>query len=55
MPGAASAPTRPEEHDLVRLETSGLLDRLGYEVQPVTYETLFRQPDSVKKAFGSTR
>ena len=54
-PGAASAPTRPEEHDLVRLETSGLLDRLGYEVQPVTYETLFRQPDSVKKAFDSTR
>ncbi len=45
----------PKEHDLVRLETSGLLDRLGYEVQPVTYETLFRQPDSVKKAFDSTR
>ncbi len=43
---------RPKEHDLVGLETSGLLDRLGYEVPKVTYESLFRYPDRVRKAFA---
>ena len=41
---------RPKEHDLTSLETSGLLDRLGYEVKPTTYSSIFRQPDTVKKA-----
>ncbi|MGH2951591.1 MAG: hypothetical protein ACRDKX_06065 [Solirubrobacterales bacterium] len=45
---------RPKEHDLVRLDTSGLLDRLGYEVQPATYESLFRYPDRVRKAFADS-
>ena len=45
-----SAPQRPKEHDLVQLETSGLLDRLGYEVEPATPERIFREPDSVKRA-----
>ena len=42
---------RPKEHDLVALETSGLLERLGYEVPKVTYDSLFRYPDRVRRAF----
>ena len=41
---------RPEPHHLSKLETLGLLDRLGYEVQPATIERIFRDPDSVRRA-----
>ena len=41
---------RPKPHDLVELETSGLLDRLGYEVRDATYDQIFREPDSVRRA-----
>jgi len=44
---------RPKDHDLVSLETSGLLERLGYEVPEVTYDSLFRYPDRVRKAFAA--
>jgi phospholipase C len=44
---------RPKEHDLARLQTSGLLERAGYEIEPVSYESLFRQPDTVRRAFES--
>ena len=37
------------------LETSGLLDRLGYEVPKVTYDSLFRYPDTVRRAFEIAR
>lgn len=47
---------RPKQHDLVALETSGLLDRLGYEVRPARYDQIFRSPDSVASALReSTR
>jgi phospholipase C len=42
---------RPKEHDLVQLESSGLLERLGYEIPKVTYDSLFRYPDRVRRAF----
>ncbi len=42
---------RPKEHDLAKMETSGYLDRLGYEVPKVTYDSLFRYPDTVRRAF----
>ena len=46
---------RPKPHDLAGLETSGLLDKLGYEVKPSTYDRIFREPDSVRRALeGST-
>jgi phospholipase C len=46
---------RPKPHDLAGLETSGLLDELGYEVKPSTYDRIFREPDSVRRALkGST-
>jgi phospholipase C len=41
---------RAKPHDLAKLESSGLLDRLGYEVQRPTYSRTFRSPDSVKRA-----
>ncbi len=55
--GTPQESSRPKEHDLVGLETSGWLDRLGYEVEPVSYERLFRYPDKVRRAFaeGSKR
>jgi phospholipase C len=45
---------RPKPHDLTLLETSGLLDRLGYEVPKVTYDSLFRYPDRVRRAFEAS-
>ncbi|HEV2813543.1 MAG TPA: alkaline phosphatase family protein [Solirubrobacteraceae bacterium] len=41
---------RPKEHDLVSLETSGYLESLGYEVPPATYESIYRDPDTVRRA-----
>jgi hypothetical protein len=47
---------RPKQHDLVDLETSGLLDELGYDIRPASYDQIFRSPDSVSKALrDSTR
>ena len=47
---------RAKPHDLVELESSGYLERLGYEVQPASYDRIFREPDSVQKALdGSTK
>jgi phospholipase C len=45
-------PTRPKEHDLVKLESSGYLDRLGFEVPNATYDSLYRHPDTVRRASG---
>ena len=44
------APTRPKEHDLVLLETSGYLERLGYDVPEATYDSLYREPSKVRSA-----
>ena len=41
---------RPKPHDLNDLETSGYLDRLGYEVPDASLEQIFRYPDSVRRA-----
>ncbi|MFL5869989.1 MAG: hypothetical protein ACJ75R_02850, partial [Solirubrobacterales bacterium] len=54
IPCAVGGSARPKEHDLVKLESSGLLDRLGYEPQRPTYDSLFRYPDAVRKAFESS-
>ena len=51
IPCSAGGSPRPKAHDLVGLETSGILDRLGYEVPKVTYDSLFRYPDRVRRAF----
>ena len=48
--GSDSIVERPKAHDLVDLETSGLLDRLGYDVKPAKLDQIFRSPDSVAGA-----
>ena len=48
--GSVQRTARPKPHDLVKLQSSGLLERLGYEVPPATADRIFRQPDSVLKA-----
>jgi phospholipase C len=42
---------RAKPHDLAYLQTSGYLDRLGYEVPEATLDRIFRYPDSVRRAF----
>jgi phospholipase C len=54
--GGSGASTRPKPHDLTMLETSGYLERLGYQVPKASFDQIFREPDSVKKALrASTR
>ena len=49
-PDEAPSPSRPKEHDLVLLESSGYLERLGFDVREATYDSLYRSPDKVRKA-----
>ncbi len=42
-------PARPADHDLVRLQTSGLLDRLGYDVPTPSLDRIFRNPGGVRR------
>jgi phospholipase C len=44
------APVRAKEHDLTKLETSGLLERLGYEVQRASADRIYRNPDAIRRA-----
>jgi phospholipase C len=46
--------SRPEPHHLAELETSGLLDRLGYEVKPATIDRIFRDPGSIRGGLESS-
>ena len=56
LQGGPLGSTRPKVHDMAKLETSGLLDRLGYEVEEASFDKIFRSPDSVSKALReSTR
>ncbi len=49
-------PKREKAHDLADLETSGFLERHGFEYKPPTYARLFRNPDSFRRALRqSTR
>jgi phospholipase C len=47
---AGQTTARPKPHDLAKLQSSGLLERLGYEIPPPTPDRIFREPDSVLKA-----
>jgi phospholipase C len=40
-------PSRPKEHDLAALKTSGYLDRLGFDYKPATPARTFRHPSSL--------
>jgi phospholipase C len=47
-PGAKLA--RPKPHDMAKLESSGLLERYGYKKLTPSFDQIFRQPDSVRRA-----
>src|SRR5581483_2467018 len=40
---------RPKEHDMAKLESSGLLERYGYKKLTPSFDNLFRSPDSVRR------
>jgi phospholipase C len=49
--GSDGAPAeRAKPHDLMLLESTGYLDRLGFEYEPASFDRIFREPDSVSKA-----
>ena len=48
--GGAREQTAPAPHGMIELQTSGWLDRLGYEVEPATLERVFRDPDRIRRA-----
>src|SRR5439155_26733222 len=39
--------SRPAEHDMVELVTSGYLERLGFDFEPAKPETIYREPHKV--------
>jgi phospholipase C len=43
--------TRANDHDLMKLVTSGYLDRLGFEYKPATAESTYREPSKVNSAY----
>jgi phospholipase C len=56
LQGGSLGATRPTAHDMTKLETSGYLDRLGYEVEDASFDQIFRNPDSISQALReSTR
>jgi phospholipase C len=54
--GAASEQTeqiqRPSEHSVMELVTSGYLERLGFQFQPASPASTFRQPNQVLSAYN---
>jgi len=46
-------PTRPKDHDLMTLVTSGYLDRLGFEFRPATVEGTYREPSKLAQAYAA--
>ena len=53
-PTSGAQPERAKPHDMAKLQSSGLLDRLGYKVEPPTMDRLFRNPDTVHRALRSS-
>jgi phospholipase C len=52
QPRARQNVSRPKDHDLVELETSGYLERAGFSVRPATYGSVFRDPDTIRRALS---
>ena len=51
-PGEANeGATRANDHDLMKLVTSGYLDRLGFEFKHASPESTFREPSKVNDAY----
>jgi phospholipase C len=47
---AATAAARPQPHDMAKLRSSGLLERYGFEARTASFDQVFRQPDTIKRA-----
>jgi phospholipase C len=43
--------SRPAEHDMVELVTSGYLERLGFQFEPAKPENIYRQPHKLLSAY----
>ena len=50
LQGGQQQQQRPKPHDLVAMETSGYLERLGYEVPDASLDQILRYPDTVRQA-----
>src|SRR4051794_4971539 len=50
--GAAAGTERAKDHDLMDLVTSGYLERLGWQYEPVRKTELYREPDKLLKAIA---
>jgi phospholipase C len=48
----ADAPAREKDHDLMELQTSGFLERVGYDYVPPTADRIFSEPDKLRQALG---
>jgi len=51
--GSKSVAATPD-HDLMKLHTSGYLDRLGFDYRPASSSTTFRLPDTFERAYFGT-
>jgi phospholipase C len=51
--GAQAQVERPNEHDMLELVSSGYLERLGFDFQPATPESTYRQPHTVLEAYNA--
>ena len=49
--GNQPAVTRPKDHDLMTLVTSGYLDRLGFHYRPATSDSTYREPSKLAQAY----
>jgi phospholipase C len=47
-------PKRPHPHHLDGIETTGWAESLGYEVQPATFDRIFREPDKITKGLEAS-
>jgi phospholipase C len=43
--------TRANDHDVMKLVTSGYLERLGFDYQPASPASTFREPSKVSGAY----
>ncbi len=50
----AAEGSQAQAHGFVGLETSGLLDRLGFPHEPATLERVFREPDRIRRALRAS-
>jgi phospholipase C len=53
-PGEGGTPVAAPDHELMKLHTSGFLERLGFDYRPASSASTFRYPDSFERAYFGT-